>query len=147
MLLGILQSTNEGQKIQRKIINVLVETRFNLKVNDARSFLALLIKQKRVWPEEFRPVWALINNQLEPEQTSWAIDSEAIRARGIIVLVKSNLLVKKVIARLYPFLPPKHYKYGGRFSLVVGYNIQPRSSSTNQNAVLVKDHQLDFTNI
>ena len=22
-----------------------------------------------------------------------------------------------------PFLPPKHYKYGGRFSLVVGYNI------------------------
>ena len=22
-----------------------------------------------------------------------------------------------------PFLPPKHYKYGGRFSLPVGYNI------------------------
>ena len=22
-----------------------------------------------------------------------------------------------------PFLPPKHYKYGGRFSLQVGYNI------------------------
>jgi len=22
-----------------------------------------------------------------------------------------------------PFLPPKHYKYGGRFSLLVGYNI------------------------
>ena len=21
------------------------------------------------------------------------------------------------------FLPPKHYKYGGRFSLLVGYNI------------------------
>jgi len=61
-----------------------------------------------------------------------AIDSEAMRARGIIVLVKSNELVKK-ISRLNtfcelkldidPFLPPKHYKYGGRFSLLVGYNI------------------------
>ena len=26
----------------------------------------------------------------------WAIDSEAIRARGIIVLVKSNYLVKNI---------------------------------------------------
>ena len=59
---------------------------------------------------------------------SIAIDSEALRARGIIVLVKSNQLVKK-ISRLNifrklkldfnPFLPPKHYKYGGRFSLLV----------------------------
>ena len=66
---------------------------------------------------------------LEPE---WAIDSEAMRARGIIVLVKSNYMVKK-ISRLNnfhklkldmnPFLPPKHYKYGGRFSLLVGYDI------------------------
>ena len=24
---------------------------------------------------------------------------------------------------LSPFLPPKHYKYDGRFSLLVGYNI------------------------
>ena len=35
---------------------------------------------------------------LEPE---WAIDSEAMKARGIIVLVKSNKLVKKNIE-------PKH---------------------------------------
>ena len=55
-------------------------------------------------------------------KAEWAIDSEAMRARGIIVLVKSILLVKK-ISRLNifpklkldinPFLPPKHYKYGG----------------------------------
>ena len=65
-------------------------------------------------------------------KAEWTIDSEATRARGIIVLVKSNKLVKK-ISRLNifrklkldidPFLPPKHYKYGGRFSLLVGYNI------------------------
>ena len=61
-----------------------------------------------------------------------AIDSEAMRARGITVLVKSNQLVKK-ISRLNilrkleldfnPFLPLKHYKYGVPFSLLVGYNI------------------------
>ena len=69
------------------------------------------------------------------EGREWAIDSEAMRARGIIVSVKSNQLVEK-ISRLNifrkleldinSFLPPKHYKYGGRFSLlvrVVGYNI------------------------
>ena len=65
-------------------------------------------------------------------KAEWAIDSEAMRARAIIVLVKSNYLVKK-ISRLNifrklkpdinPFLPPKHYKYGGHFSLLVGYNI------------------------
>ena len=65
-------------------------------------------------------------------KAEWVIDSEAMRARGIIVLVKFNQLVKK-ISRLNifrklkldinPFLPPKHYKSGGRFSLVVGYNI------------------------
>ena len=32
-----------------------------------------------------------------------------------------------------------------RFSLQVGYNIQPSSSSTNQNAALIIDHLLDFT--
>ena len=65
-------------------------------------------------------------------KAEWAIDSEAMRARGIIVLVKSNYLVKKVsrlnIFRklkldINPFLPPKHNKYGGRFSLLVGYNM------------------------
>ena len=65
-------------------------------------------------------------------KAEWAIDSEAMRARGIIVLVKSNQLIKK-ISRLNifrklkldfnPFLPLKHYKYGVPFSLLVGYNI------------------------
>ena len=32
-----------------------------------------------------------------------------------------------------------------RFSLLVGYNIQPSSSSTNENAALIIDNQLDFT--
>ena len=30
---------------------------------------------------------------------SWAIDSEAMRARGIIVLVKSNYLVKNIVKK------------------------------------------------
>ena len=65
-------------------------------------------------------------------KAEWAIDSEAMRARGIIVLVKSNWLVKK-ISRLKifrklkqdinSFLPQKHYKYGGHYSLLVGYNM------------------------
>ena len=76
------------------------------------------------------------------------------KARGIIVLVKSNQLVTKIsrlnIFRklkldLNPLLPPKDYKYGGRFSLLVSYNIQPTRSSTNQNAALMIDHYLDFT--
>ena len=30
-------------------------------------------------------------------KAEWAIDSEAMRARGIIVLVKSNWLVKNIV--------------------------------------------------
>ena len=77
-----------------------------------------------------------------------------MRAGGIIVLVKSNWLVKQ-ISRLNifrklkldfnPFLPLKHYKYGGHFSPRVGYNIKHTSSSTNQNAELMIEHSLDFT--
>ena len=33
------------------------------------------------------------------------------------------------------------------FSLLVGYNIYPISSSTNQNAALMIDHKLDFTKL
>ena len=63
-------------------------------------------------------------------KTEWVIDSEPMRARGIIVLVKSNKLVKKIsrldILRLLkldfnPFLWTKHYKYDEHFSLLVGY--------------------------
>ena len=55
-----------------------------------------------------------------------------MRAGGIIVLVKSNQLVKKISKQnifrqrkldLNPFLPPKHYKYGVPFSLLVGFSI------------------------
>ena len=55
-----------------------------------------------------------------------------MRARGIVVLVKSNKLVKKISRinifhklklEINPFLPPKHYKYDRRLSLLVGYNI------------------------
>ena len=65
-------------------------------------------------------------------KAEWAVDSEAMKARGIIVLLKSNWLIKRNIetknlslvkARLNPFLPSKHYKYGGCFSLLVGSNI------------------------
>ena len=76
-----------------------------------------------------------------------------MRARGIIVLVKSIYLVKKKTSRLNifpklkldinPFLSPKHYKYGGHFSLLVSYNIKPTSSSTNQNAALMIVHKLE----
>ena len=38
-------------------------------------------------------------------------------------------------------MPPKIR----RFLLLVGYNIQPSSSSTNQNAALIIDYYLDFT--
>ena len=36
------------------------------------------------------------------------------------------------------------YKYGGHFSLLVGYNIQPTSSSTNQNAALMIDNYSSY---
>ena len=32
-------------------------------------------------------------------KAEWAIDSEAMRARGMIVLVKSNYLVKNIAAK------------------------------------------------
>ena len=68
-----------------------------------------------------------MGSESEPES-----ELEAMRARGIIVFVKFNLLVKEISRKnifrklklnFNPFLPPKHYKYGGRFSLPVGYNI------------------------
>ena len=54
-------------------------------------------------------------------KAEWAIDAEAMRARGTIVLVKSNSWSK--ISRI-----------------LVGYNIKPSSSSTNKNAALIIDH-------
>ena len=65
-------------------------------------------------------------------KAEWAIDSEAMRARGIIVLVKSNELVKhnlktkhlpQVKARLQSSFTAKTLQIWRRFSLLVGYNI------------------------
>ena len=62
------------------------------------------------------------------ESASWAIDSEAIRVRGIIVLVKSNQLVKNMENKkkigwlkldFHSFLQPKSLC----FLLLGGYNI------------------------
>ena len=41
------------------------------------------------------PEWAMSQQPMRPK-AKWAIDSEAMRARGIIVLVNSNQLVKKI---------------------------------------------------
>ena len=112
--------------------------------------------------------WATSQQPVRPK-TEWETDSEAMRARGIIIIPlalmasvnycfsKIQLQSLKITSRLNifsklkldtnPFLPPKHYKYGGRFSPLVGYNIQPTSSSTNQNTALMIHHQLDFTKI
>ena len=67
---------------------------------------------------------------------SIAIDSEAMRARGIIVLVKSNYSWSKIsrqnnFSQQNVIQPPLFCK-------------QPRSSSINQNAALIIDHQLNF---
>ena len=37
--------------------------------------------------------------------------------------VSSLNIFRKLKLDINPFLPPKHYKYGGHFSLLVGYNI------------------------
>ena len=101
----------------------------------------------------------LINNNLFlspswPLSQQPAIDSEAMRVRGIIVLVKSNQLVKNIEAKQLQLAKRDSWRFSRhcfgfqsrRFSLLVGYNIQPSSSSTSQNAALIIDHQFDFTN-
>ena len=93
-----------------------------------------------------------LSQQPMTSKAEWAIGSDAMRARGIIVLIKFNQSVKNIQTKQLQvqlkldfnhFLPPK----SRRFSLLVDYNIQPSSSSTNQNAAFVINHQLDFTNI
>ena len=66
----------------------------------------------------------------------------------VIVLVKSNYLRQNNYSWLKLdffnpfFLPPKSQ----HSSLLVGYNILPCSSSSNQHAALIVHHSLDFTN-
>ena len=54
------------------------------------SFLFYLISLVYLFYQLFiEPEWALGQEPIRPS-ASWAIDSEAMRARGIIVLVRSN---------------------------------------------------------
>ena len=41
-------------------------------------------------------------------KTEWAIDSEVMRARGIIVLVKSNYLVKNIENKIQKYRSNRH---------------------------------------
>ena len=52
-------------------------------------------------------------------KVEWAIDSEAMRARGIIVLVKSSELVKKNIETKHL----SQVKAGHQFAKTLTYNI------------------------
>ena len=95
------------------------------------------------------PEWVLSQQPMRPK-AEWTIDAEARRVRGIIVLVKSKQLVKNIETKQLQLAKRDSTAVGlvfkaGAFSLLVGYNIQPRSSSTNQNAALIIDHQLDLT--
>ena len=79
-------------------------------------------------------------------KAEWATDSGAMRARGITVLVKSNYRnwsKKNVETKHLSLIKARLF---GRFSLLMGHNIQPTSSSNNQNAALIIDQSLDFTN-
>ena len=64
---------------------------------------------------------------------------EAMKARRIpYCFIKIQLVDQKNMGKMQF---TKHC-----FSLLVGCNAWPRSCSTNQNAALIIDHQLDFTN-
>ena len=65
-------------------------------------------------------------------KAEWAIDSEAMRARGIIVFSKIQLVGQKNIetkhlsrvkARHQSFFAAKTFQIWRHFSLLVGYNI------------------------
>ena len=93
-----------------------------------------------------RPEWSLSQQPIRPK-AEWAVDSKAMRARGIIVLVKSNQLVKNIETKQLQLVKKSFFAANkSALSLPVGYNIQPSSSSTNQDAALIIDYQLDFTN-
>ena len=79
-----------------------------------------------------------------------AIDSEAMRGRGIMFQYLIQLVGQKYRDKITSAGKTRfsHHCFGFQsrcFLLLVGYNIQPSSSSTNQNAALIIYHQLDFT--
>ena len=79
----------------------------------------------------------LTNYSLSPQQSRGM--------KGIIVLLKSNQLVKNI--------ETKQLQLEKRDSAVIvlvfkagAFRYQPSSNSTNKNAAMIIDHQLDFTN-
>ena len=56
----------------------------------------------------------------EGERNNCFSKIQLVGRKNIDKTYRQNIQVK---ARHQPFLPPKHNKYGGRFSLLVGYNI------------------------
>ena len=78
-------------------------------------------------------------------KAEWAIDSEAMRARGIIFFSKIQQVGKKYRDRTTLTSETRFSRHcfgfqSRRFSVIVGYNIKPSSSSTNQKAALIIDH-------
>ena len=76
--------------------------------------------------------------------------SESMRAKGIVVFSKIQIVGKKYRDETTLASKARFSRHCcgfqiQRFSLLVGYNIYPDSSSTNQNAALIIDHWLDFT--
>ena len=94
------------------------------------------------------------NYSLSPNgSVSWAIDSEAFRGHEgernncfyRIQLVGQKYRDKTTLASKIRFSSNCFGFQSRRISLQVGYNIQPSSRSTNQNAALIIDHYFDFT--
>ena len=83
-----------------------------------------------------------IAHEIWPNAES-VVDSEAMRARGIIPLVKlvgQKYRDKTILASKTRFSRHCFGFNSRRFSPRVGYNIWPSSSSTNQEAALIIDH-------
>ena len=80
---------------------------------------------------------------------SWAFHSETMRARGKTVLVKFNQQVK--LKKIFIHFSVKIGRESESAAIVLTFKAgvfryqQPTSSSANQNAALIIDHQLNFT--
>ena len=81
-------------------------------------------------------------------KVEWPIDSEALRVRGIIVLVKSNQFVKNSETQQLQLAKRDSAAIVLVFKVGAFRNqqaiTQPSISSTNQNAALIINHQLEM---
>ena len=68
-------------------------------------------------------------------KAEWAIDSEAMSSK-IQLVGQKNIKTK----HLFASFTAKILQIWRCFSLLVGYNIKPTGSSTNQNAAMMVDH-------